>query len=485
MGKDVDVQSYTREDRQRHREKVHQNLDVFERMLHSRGFEFDRQLTGMEIEMNLVASGMQPTMSNAAVLDKIQDGDYQTELGQYNIELNVSPRPMPGEEALHLERDLRASLNRADELARQAGSRMVMIGILPTIMPEHFHTEWMSANVRYAALNEAIFALAENPADPVGALLREGDLLVLAALSAPQFLARGRGIGRVKHPGQGIGTVALDKAAGVVARVEGVQSKRIDRARRPEAQRVHPLAAPADHGRVDGEDHGVGAAGDGRGTGGPVRGLAQQEMGRLASAQRYTERALSIEPASRIALLRLGLEIEGFGPGAVMVRALPALLGAPEPGPLLEDLADSQDQETFDAALDKVTLEDLCRAADQKGHGPADEHEPDVGRARADAGAAGGRRVRRRAGGAASRVARPRGIRHRARRPHGVRSQPPGSCRARGHAGLTAAAHRAHDPARTAGSARRAPSSAWRRRPSSGRSPPPPSRASWPTRPAT
>ena len=28
MGKDVDVQSYTREDRQRHREKVHQNLDV-------------------------------------------------------------------------------------------------------------------------------------------------------------------------------------------------------------------------------------------------------------------------------------------------------------------------------------------------------------------------------------------------------------------------------------------------------------------------
>ena len=157
MGSDVTGNNYTREERQRYREKVRQDLDVFERMLHSRGFEFDRQLTGMEIEMNLVDSSMQPTMSNAAVLDKIQDGDYQTELGQYNIELNVSPRPMPGEEALHLERDLRASLNRADELARQAGSRMVMIGILPTIMPEHFHTEWMSANVRYAALNEAIF----------------------------------------------------------------------------------------------------------------------------------------------------------------------------------------------------------------------------------------------------------------------------------------------------------------------------------------
>ncbi len=36
----------------------------------------------------------------------------------------------------------------------------------------------------------------------------------------------------------------------------------------------------------------------------------------------------------------LGLEIEAFGAGAVLVRALPAALGAPEPAPLLRDLAD-------------------------------------------------------------------------------------------------------------------------------------------------
>ena len=37
---------------------------------------------------------------------------------------------------------------------------------------------------------------------------------------------------------------------------------------------------------------------------------------------------------------RLGLEIEAFGAGAVLVRALPAALGAPDPAPLLRDLAD-------------------------------------------------------------------------------------------------------------------------------------------------
>jgi DNA mismatch repair protein MutL len=37
---------------------------------------------------------------------------------------------------------------------------------------------------------------------------------------------------------------------------------------------------------------------------------------------------------------RLGLELEGFGPGAVLVRALPAALGSPDPALLLRDVAD-------------------------------------------------------------------------------------------------------------------------------------------------
>ncbi len=40
------------------------------------------------------------------------------------------------------------------------------------------------------------------------------------------------------------------------------------------------------------------------------------------------------------ALRPLGLDIEGFGPGAVLVRALPAALGSPDPAPLLRDIAD-------------------------------------------------------------------------------------------------------------------------------------------------
>ena len=157
MGEEVNAQSYTREQRQRYREKVRQNLDVFERMLSHSHFEFDRPMTGLEIELNLVDEHYQPRFANAEVLEEIADPGYQTELARYNIELNVKPRPLPGDAALELEDELRASLNSADEAALKRGAHIVAVGILPTIMPEHFQGEWISANNRYTALNDSIF----------------------------------------------------------------------------------------------------------------------------------------------------------------------------------------------------------------------------------------------------------------------------------------------------------------------------------------
>jgi gamma-glutamyl:cysteine ligase YbdK (ATP-grasp superfamily) len=157
MGTEVSTQSYTREQRQRYREKVRQDLDVFERMLAQSSFDFERPMTGLEIELNLVDADYEPNFGNAQVLERIADPDFQTELARYNIELNVRPRPLPGDEALRLEQDLRDSLNRADRLAQEVGSRIVAIGILPTIMPQHFMGEWISSNNRYTALNDSIF----------------------------------------------------------------------------------------------------------------------------------------------------------------------------------------------------------------------------------------------------------------------------------------------------------------------------------------
>ena len=88
-------------------------------MLAQSSFEFERPLTGMEIECNLVDASYQPAMTNHEVLAAIADPAYQTELGAYNIEFNVPPRPLAGRTALELEAEVRASLNAARNQGRR------------------------------------------------------------------------------------------------------------------------------------------------------------------------------------------------------------------------------------------------------------------------------------------------------------------------------------------------------------------------------
>jgi hypothetical protein len=101
MGQDVDTTEFSREDRQRYRQKVRRCLDVFARMLSESRFDFERPMTGLEIELNLVDGDCyDPAMRNAEVLERIADPAWQTELGQFNIEINVQPRRLAGDAAV-------------------------------------------------------------------------------------------------------------------------------------------------------------------------------------------------------------------------------------------------------------------------------------------------------------------------------------------------------------------------------------------------
>ncbi|MFC3126984.1 DNA mismatch repair endonuclease MutL [Pseudoroseomonas globiformis] len=70
-------------------------------------------------------------------------------------------------------------------------------------------------------------------------------------------------------------------------------------------------------------------------------------------------------------LARLGLELEGFGPGAVLVRALPALLGNPDPVPLLRDLvaelAEWDETTVLERRLDAAVARLACHGSIRAG----------------------------------------------------------------------------------------------------------------------
>ncbi len=156
MGRDVEDQEFSRADRTRHREKVRRCLDVFEQMLRQSHFEAEDPMTGLEIEFNLVDHDGHPALKNAEALAAIADPAFQTELGQWNLEINVAPRRLGDGGARRFEEDLRASLNRAEERAAEVGAHLVMIGILPTLEAGHLAPSTISPNPRYQLLSDQI-----------------------------------------------------------------------------------------------------------------------------------------------------------------------------------------------------------------------------------------------------------------------------------------------------------------------------------------
>ncbi len=158
MGRDIQAVRITGEDRRTYRAKLARSLDVFARMLKEQLFETDPTLVGQEIELNLVDDRGEPSMRNADVLAAIADPAWATEVGQFNLEINVPPRELSGDAVAGLEEELRGSLNAGDEKARGEDCRLVMIGILPTLGKSHVNYGSMSSNERYRVLNEQIFA---------------------------------------------------------------------------------------------------------------------------------------------------------------------------------------------------------------------------------------------------------------------------------------------------------------------------------------
>ncbi|MGA8846138.1 MAG: glutamate--cysteine ligase [Nocardioides sp.] len=156
MGEEVDLQEFTPSDRTRHREKVRRCLDVFARMLREAAFDTDDPMTGLEVELNLVDGFGDPALKNAEVLAAIADPDFQTELGQFNIEINVPPAKLRERGLERFEDNLRRSLNDAEAKAAQVGAHLVMIGILPTLAEGHMGVQSISGNPRYRLLSEQI-----------------------------------------------------------------------------------------------------------------------------------------------------------------------------------------------------------------------------------------------------------------------------------------------------------------------------------------
>ncbi len=158
MGQDVELQKFTRADRTRYREKVRRNLDVFARMLRDSRFDIERPMTGLEIEFNLIDDAGRPALKNIEALARIANPAFQTELGQFNLEINAPPRRLDEHGIREFEEILRQNLNDAETAAAEIDAHLIMIGILPTLETGHLAPSKISPNPRYQLLSDQVLA---------------------------------------------------------------------------------------------------------------------------------------------------------------------------------------------------------------------------------------------------------------------------------------------------------------------------------------
>lgn len=159
MGEKVVAGAFDLADRRMYRNKLQQCLVGLERLLAERRFDRPRNLMGLEIELNLADSEGLPRMMNEEVLERIASRDFQTELAQFNIEVNIAPHPLSGRVLDRLAEELRTGLGYADRMAGEVGAGIVMVGILPTLQAQDLVSANLSRADRYTLLNERILAM--------------------------------------------------------------------------------------------------------------------------------------------------------------------------------------------------------------------------------------------------------------------------------------------------------------------------------------
>ncbi|MFD9974574.1 glutamate-cysteine ligase family protein [Streptomyces sp. NPDC059017] len=158
MGEKIVAGGFDLSDRQRYRRKLQQCLAGLGRLLAEKRFDRPKNLMGLEIELNLAGSDGLPRMMNAEVLDRIASRDFQTELGMFNLEVNIAPHRLGGRVLDQLAEELRTGLGYAHRKAAEIDAGIVMIGILPTLDGKDLVSANLSDVDRYVLLNDQIVA---------------------------------------------------------------------------------------------------------------------------------------------------------------------------------------------------------------------------------------------------------------------------------------------------------------------------------------
>ncbi|HEX6921784.1 MAG TPA: hypothetical protein VF314_16325 [Actinomycetes bacterium] len=144
--------------------RLDRSVLALRRMVAEGFFDTAADTCGLEVELDLVDPLGRPRQINDKVLAALGRSDFQVELGRFNIELNVEPRPVHGGVLRALEDELAAVLDEVSATAAPLGARAISVGTLPTLHADDLTARYLSSNPRYSVLD---VAMSEHRGHPV------------------------------------------------------------------------------------------------------------------------------------------------------------------------------------------------------------------------------------------------------------------------------------------------------------------------------
>jgi CBS domain-containing protein/gamma-glutamyl:cysteine ligase YbdK (ATP-grasp superfamily) len=142
-----------------------QDLRALEKMVQEDRFETGVRRIGAEQEMFLVDASRRPACKAMEVLAELNDPQFTTELGLFNLEVNLDPLVFEGQVLSQLEADLVGLVAKANQAAHLHDASVILAGILPTLRKSDLGLDSMTPLPRYEQLNDVLNAQRGGPYD--------------------------------------------------------------------------------------------------------------------------------------------------------------------------------------------------------------------------------------------------------------------------------------------------------------------------------
>ncbi|WP_286261300.1 hypothetical protein [Thalassotalea atypica] len=157
MGTAVQHWSFSKENYQAFQEKLYLQLDQLKDVIESPSFGDEPLKMGAELEMYITDDKGLVSSNNLALLTSLNDNQFQPELNQYNIELNLSPVDTIGKPFSRLHQEIDSKTLKLKKVAKKHKVKIVPIGILPTLTQEHLNIAHMTNVPRYHNLANHLY----------------------------------------------------------------------------------------------------------------------------------------------------------------------------------------------------------------------------------------------------------------------------------------------------------------------------------------